>query len=330
MATVTRRNVSLKYCSGRNIITTMNAVRKIIVSIIALTLLLASRGNVRAQSADVKFFPETGHSVRGDFLKFYNNPPDPILVYGYPITEQFISRDGKTVQYFQRARFELTGSGTLALTPIGRALHQPAAPLDAKNPLACQSLNGVPVCYAFLDFYKAHGGAAQFGNPIAPAEQQGGLFVQYFEYARFEWRADNFQVRVAITDLGRIFFDTMNEDPAQRNPLTPQDATINPVLSIQARAFVSKSVTRASGSQTVSVLVQSQTLQPIANANGIAIVRFPNGATQQLTFAANQFGVAQFTFDFASLKPGDLVAIDITVNFQGLTTTTKTSFRVWY
>ena len=308
----------------------MFRTRKVFVSIIALSLLLAARGIVHAQSADVKFFPETGHTVRGEFLKFYNNTRDPNLVYGYPITEQFVSRDGKTVQYFQRARFELTASGALALTPIGRALHQPAASLDAKNPFACESFGGIPVCYAFLEFYKANGGAAQFGNPVAPAEQLGGAFMQYFEYARFEWRTDRSQNHVVITDLGRIYFDALNEDPSQRNPVAPQDATINPVLSLRARAFVANSVTRSSGAQTVSILVQSQTLQSIANANGVAIVRLPDGATQNFAFTTNQFGVAQISFEFANVRPGELVAIEITVNFQGLTTTTKTSFRVWY
>ena len=308
----------------------MKTARIFATLILVFVVFWASWGNVHAQSADVKYFAETGHNVRGEFLKFYNNARDPILLYGYPITEQFISRDGKTVQYFQRARFELTNSNTIALTPIGRALHQPTTPLDAKNPFACDLFAGIPVCYAFLDFYKANGGAAQFGNPLAPAEQQGDLFMQYFEYARFEWRVDRFQNHVAITDLGRIYFDAMNEDPAQRSPVTPQDATINPVLSIHPRAFVAKSVTRASGSQTVSVLVQSQTLQPIANASGIAIVRFPNGATQNITFATDSIGVAKFSFDFKDLKAGDLVLIEITVKYQNLPGKTVTSFRVWY
>lgn len=308
----------------------MTGMRRLVALTLACALLLTSWGIVRAQSADVQFFPETGHNVRGDFLKFYNNPRDPKLVYGYPITEQFVSRDGKTVQYFQRARFELTAAGTIALTPIGRALHQPATPLDATNPLACEQFARVPVCYAFLEFYKANGGAAQFGNPVAPAEQQGGLFVQYFEYARLEWRAEGFHNRVALTDLGRIYFDVVNEDPAHRRPAAPQDATINPVLSIHARAFAAKPVTRSNDTQTISIFVQSQTSQPIANANGIAVIRLPNGATQSLTFTTNQFGIAQFSFEFVSLKPGELVPVEITVNFQGLTAVTKTSFRVWY
>jgi hypothetical protein len=308
----------------------MNAMRRLVALTAALTLLLASRGMARAQSTDVKFFPETGHTVRGEFLEFYNNARDPNLVYGYPITEQFIARDGKTVQYFQRARFELSGAGIVTLTPIGRIPRSPGVPLEAKNPLACQPFAEIPVCYAFLDFYKTNGGAAQFGNPLAPAEQQAGSFVQYFEYARFEWQTNGFQSRVTISDLGRVYFDAMNEDTAYRNPVEPQDATINPVLSIRARAFVAKSVTLSNGTQTVSVLVQSQTLQPIANANGVAVIRLPDGTTQNYTFATNQIGVAQFSFEFANVKAGEIVSIEIAVNYQGLTAVTRTSFRVWY
>lgn len=308
----------------------MKAARLFATLSLVFVVFWASWGTVRAQSADVKFFAETGHNVRGDFLKFYNNVRDPNLIYGYPITEQFVSRDGKTVQYFQRARFELSASNAVALTPIGRVLHQLAAPLEAKNPFACESFADVPVCYAFLDFYKANGGAAQFGNPVAPAEENDGAFMQYFDYARFEWRVNNFQARVTISDLGTIYFHTMAEDRAQLNPIPPQDATINPVLSIRARAFVAKSITQSNGSQTVSIVVQSQTQQPIANANGAAIVRLPNGVTQNIAFATDQFGVAKFSFNFADLTPGELVSIEIAVNFHGLTTQTKTSFRIWY
>lgn len=308
----------------------MEFMRRLVVLTIALALLLSSWRIARAQLADVRFFPETGHNLRGEFLKFYNNARDPNLVYGYPITEQFISRDGKTVQYFQRARFELINSTTVALTPVGQIPRQPGNPLEAKNPSACQVLAGIPVCYAFLDFYKDKGGAAQFGNPLAPAEENAGVFMQYFDYARFEWRTNGFQARVTISDLGTIYFHTTGEDRAQLNPVSPQDAAINPALAIHARAFVGKSVTLSNDTQTISVFVQSQTLQPVANANGIATVRLPDGTTQTYTFSTNQFGVAQFSFAFANIKAGELVPIEIVINYQGLTTVTKTSFRVWY
>ncbi len=313
-----------------SIIKSMKAPRIIAFLLLALAALWTPRESARAQDTGVKFFAETGHNVQGEFLKFYNQAREPNLVYGYPITEQFVSRDGKTVQYFQRARFELTSANDIALTPLGRALYQPAAPLEAKNPFACEMFSGTPVCYAFLDFYKANGGATQFGVPVAPAEQQGDAFIQYFEYARFEWRAEQFQNRVALTDLGRIYFDALKEDAAQLSPLAPQDATINPVLSLRARAFVATPVTRPSGSQTVFILVQSQTLQAVANVSGVAVIRLPDGGAQTIVFATDQFGAAKFSFDFTNLEPGKLVSIEIAVNYQGLATATKTSFRIWH
>ncbi len=314
----------------------MKATRTFVIAILVLTTLLTSWGNVRAQSADVKYFIETGHTVRGEFLKYYNSASDPLLLFGYPITEQITSRDGKTVQYFYRARFELFtdayGISHVQLTPLGQALYKPGVPQNINNPAACQffASTGYSVCFQFLDFYRANGGHEQFGKPISPFEFHGNLLVQYFEYARFEWRTDGFKERVVPTDLGRIYFYQLGEDLSLDDPVSPPDATINPILSIKARAFVAQSITRANGDQTVFVIVQSQTNQTIVNANGKAVIRFPDGATQEINFTTNERGVAQFSFNFNDQKAGELVTIEISVNFNNLTTTTKTSFRIWY
>src|SRR5262245_38841468 len=168
----------------------MRAVGRLVVSCLALTILLASWGSAKAQSADVQYFPETGHNVKGDFLRFYNRVKDPRLVFGYPITEQFTSKDGKMAQYFQRARFELStdifGNPRVQLTSIGQVAYQPGGQLNINNSSGCQLFSsGYRVCFAFLDFYEANGGAGQFGNPISPFEYRENLIVQYFEKARF-------------------------------------------------------------------------------------------------------------------------------------------------
>jgi len=116
----------------------MNAIRRFVLPILIFTILLATQETAQAQSTDVKFFPETGHSVRAVFLQFYKTAKDPQLVYGYPITEQMISRDGKTVQYFQRVRFEITNTQTVQITPLGSLTYQPKSPMTINNPNACQ------------------------------------------------------------------------------------------------------------------------------------------------------------------------------------------------
>jgi hypothetical protein len=257
-------------------------------------------------------------------------------VYGYPITEQITSKDGKTVQYFQRARFELgkdlLGNPKIQLTALGQTTYKPDTQLKLDNSAGCQLfINGQRVCYAFLDFFKANGGVNQFGNPISPFEFHDKVIVQYFERARFEWRADRPESqRVVITDLGRVYFDQLAEDPAQLKPIRPQDASINPILSIKVRAFVEKSVTLTTGKQTVNVIVQSQTLQPVKDANGKIVVHWPDGTSVEYFFVTNSSGVGSASFDFSDQKQGELVPIDVIVLYQGLSGTTTTSFRIWF
>jgi hypothetical protein len=314
----------------------MKAVRRFVVACVGIAILLSSWVSVRAQPVDIQYFPETGHTIRGDFLQFYKSVQDPMLVFGYPITEQMPSKDGRTVQYFQRARFELRSDlpdgERVQLTPLGAKSYEPGGQLNIDNPSGCQLfISGYRVCFAFLDFYKASGGAKQFGNPISPFEFHDQLIVQYFELARFEWRADRPDgQRVVITDLGRTYFDQFGEDRARLKPVEPLDATINPVLSIKVRAFVLKPVMLSSGHQTVYVIVQSQTQQAISDATGRATIHWPDGRREEFFFTTNGSGVGNVSFNFSDQKQGELVTIDIAVTYQGLAGTTRTSFRIWF
>ena len=324
--------VNLRLC----IMSPMKTLWRFITPLLILTLVLMQWRAARAQSADVQFFPETGHSIKGDFLRFYKSVRDPSLNFGYPITEQITSKDGKTVQYFQRARLELRTdlpeSQRVQLTPLGQATYQPADQLDLSNTAGCEAFpTGYSVCFAFLDFYKANGGAAQFGNPISPFEFHANLIVQYFEKARFEWRADRPEgQRVVLTDLGRLYFDQLGENPIHLKPISPVDATINSILSVNVRAFVEKPVTRASGQQTVFVIVQSQTGQAVSNATGKTTIKWPDGQSEDLFFTTNSSGIGTVSFDFTDQKQGELVVIDVFVAYQGLAAKTRTSFRIWF
>lgn len=310
----------------------MKALQSTTSLFLAVIILLSSWGIARAQSAELRYFPETGHNLSGAFLQFYQAAKNPKLVYGYPITEQIVSRDGKTVQYFQRARFELTPSQRVQLTPLGTLIYQPKSPLPIQSATGCETYpTGHRVCFTFLDFYKANGGPGQFGNPISPFESSEGLIVQYFEGARFEWRADRpAENWVVISDLGRIYFDRQGEDPAHLKPVPPLDATINPVLSLRVRAFVLDAVTLKSGRQTVYVIVQSQTSQVVSGAAVNVICRLPDGIALEQQMITNASGIAEISFNFNDQKVGELVPIDIYVNYQNITGATRTSFRIWF
>ena len=57
-----------------------------------------------ATTEDQRYFPETGHVVSGAFLRFYNTRGG-LDIFGYPVSE-VIQENGRSVQYFQRSRFE--------------------------------------------------------------------------------------------------------------------------------------------------------------------------------------------------------------------------------
>ena len=295
-------------------------------------LLFTSRGAVQAQTPDVEYFAQTGHYVRGDFLRYFRSATNPTLVFGYPLTEQFTSKDGKSVQYFQRARFELDPLQGVKLTPLGQETYTPDKQLVVNNPFACRTFSetGYSVCFAFLEFFDNNGGVAHFGPPISPFEFRNNQIVQYFENARFEWRPGLAEgQRIGITDLGRIYFDQLGEDPAFLRPVS-QDAGPNLVLSLRVRAFPDNAVTASNDEQTIYVLVQDQNLQPVSGARGIAKIRLASGDTTQQTFEINNRGVGTFKFGFTNQPNGQLVYVDISVTYNNLAGKTITSFRIWY
>jgi len=305
-----------------------------IVVIAAICLLFSSWGSVYAQTSDVEYFAQTGHYVRGDFLRYYRSVSNPTLLFGYPLTEQFTSIDGKTVQYFQRARFEMAPElpQGVRLTPLGLETYSVERQLVINNPFACRTYTqtGHSVCFAFLEFFDQNGGVERFGYPISPFEFRNNQIVQYFENARFEWRPALAEgQRIGLTDLGRIYFDQLGEDPAFLKS-TPLDAGPNPVLSLRVRAFPAKAVTTSNDNQTVYVLIQDQNLQPVAGASGVATIRLASGHIMQEAFTINDRGVGTFSFGFTNQPNGQLINIDITVPYNNLEGKTTTSFRIWY
>ena len=51
------------------------------------------------------YFSQTGHALNGWFLKYWQDHGG-VNVFGFPISEEVVE-NGRTVQYFERARFEL-------------------------------------------------------------------------------------------------------------------------------------------------------------------------------------------------------------------------------
>jgi hypothetical protein len=73
-----------------------------------------------AATGDRAFYAETGHTLGGAFKQFWKNNGG-LAIFGYPISEE-LRENGMTVQYFERARFELAGQGRVQLGHVGTEL----------------------------------------------------------------------------------------------------------------------------------------------------------------------------------------------------------------
>jgi len=304
-----------------------------------LALLIASIPQaVKAQSSDSVYVSETGHWLWGDFLRTYNSVSDPLLYFGYPITDDFLDpQTNQRVQYFQRARFDLvdTAEGPMVqIAPLGKFLHEEGAPLAdiPREGPTCRNFNsGLTVCYAFLQFYDAYNGAAWFGEPISEVEVADGHYVQYFENIRMEWWPDNpGGQRVVISDLGRIYFDKQVRNPELLKPSQPASIAgklINPVVNV----FALKSLVGAGEPQTVFVIVQDQNLAPVANAQVGVTLYYPDGSKQFYRLAeTNEFGISQFSFQVDELEVRTVVNAVAEINVRGESALGKTWFRIWW
>lgn len=312
-------------------------LRRAFAFIAATCLLSASWGSVRAQAEDSKYFSETGHNVKGEFFKFYNSNPNATFLYGYPITEEFTSKDGNTVQYFQRVRFEfhrdLPEGQRIQLSTLGQFTYISTGPLNVANSFACRlyTETGFSVCFAFLEFFDEYGGVGQFGYPISGFEYHENKIVQYFQKARLEWQPWMAEgQRVVVSDLGRMYFEKLGEDPGLLAPVKPIDNSPQVTTSLQVRAFAWKAVTLATDTQLFFVIVQDQNLQPIAGSGCTAIVHWPDGRTESTNITTNTNGVGIVSLSFTNQPYGSLIYTDVTCASNGLNATTITSFRIWY
>ena len=213
----------------------------------------------------------------------------------------------------------------------GQTLPNPA------NSPACElyALNNQEfrVCYAFLDYFNANGGIAQFGYPISNFEVHEGWIVQYFQRARFEWHPEHpAGNRVTTSNLGSRYFYFVGEDPKLLRPTRELgDAIIKPpTIDIKARGFVASAVTATNSSQILYVVVQDQNLNPVENASVNFEVIYPNGRVipYQMELTAEN-GVTSQRFAISGQDPG-LVKIIITATYQTMQSQTKTSFQIWW
>jgi hypothetical protein len=178
---------------------------------------------------DVLPFRETYQAIAGPFRAYWE-AHGGLALNGYPLTGEMVEQleDGRLyqVQYFERVRLEFHPESAdpayrVQLGQFGRRIlatvpGAPTAPVtsmpDATSPEVTTYFpeTGHNVRFAFLAYWRAHGGLAQFGYPLTEEFQEqladGNTYtVQYFERARFEWHPENAdpQYQVLLGQFGR-------------------------------------------------------------------------------------------------------------------------------
>lgn len=199
----------------------LTAWRRILpLALLALALVIPA---APAAAQGSSCFPETGFCIGGRFAEFWNQNGG-LAVFGYPISNE-LSEKGRTVQYFERQRFELHPEhappydvllgllGEEVLAQQGIDWHNnPVAPGPVAGCLwfAETQHNVCDQQYrdGFLTYWTTHGlqfdgqpgtsyaeSLALFGLPISEPYtmmiEGQSLQVQWFERARFEWHPGN-------------------------------------------------------------------------------------------------------------------------------------------
>ncbi len=318
--------------------------RRVLYLLLVALLMFSFNYRVAAQEGDSETF-SNGLTVSGDFLRFYHSVDDPDRLFGQPYTVVFDDPDktGKQIQYFDRVRMELDPSKPegqrVSLANLGELANKDAGPVQpvsfASN--MCRSINGIPVCYAFMNLYDQYG-AGLLGQPISGAEYDSrGVLVQYFTRARMEWRVEMPDgQKVVLSTLGQWDFDNHISNPQLKNPTSAPSIVLPQQIQPKLFAFVARPLMANGSKQTVYALLYNQYNRAIPDATVSVVVSKEKDQDTQViaTLPAtktNDYGFAMIEFPVENLDPNQEIQVTVTAQIaNGPTSTASTWFRVWW
>jgi hypothetical protein len=222
------------------------ALLALLLSTIAIQT--ASPPRVASAASDCTTFPETGHTVCGRFLQYWNEHGG-LAQQGYPITDavgETSDLDGqlRTVQYFERSEFEYhpenAAPNDVLLSLLGNFRYKAKYPSGAPEQMASTdnaltfSETGKTIGGSFRAYWEQNGGLAQQGFPISDeftevSDLNGQSYtVQYFERAVFELHPENPATSsVLLSQLGTFLYQQKSSAGGWAAPPLP----VPPALS---------------------------------------------------------------------------------------------------
>jgi hypothetical protein len=291
-----------------------------------------------------RYFPETGHSVSGVFLTFFDTRGG-LEIFGYPITDQF-EENGRLVQYFQRVRMEWHPENAdpykVQLGLLGDLLGYRAPSMSASQiPPANHPQRryypetGHSLAYAFLAYYDSHGGLDIFGYPITDFLIENGRIVQYFQRGKMEWYPEYpSDRRVQLGFLGEIYAEKY-VDPERLKPsssnLGPGSSTGETTTAdISVSASLKYAITGQDGTQTLYVYVTDQWGKGVQGAMASFVAHYSDGDQFFEMPPTDSTGYTSYTFDVGDPLPGYAVVVDVGATFGERSASSQTSFLPWW
>lgn len=186
------------------------------------------------------YFEQTGHHLSDEFLDAWQ-ANGGLRTFGYPISER-LEEDGRVVQYFERARFELfpEHEGTqyvVQASLLGRWVtegrefddefrreSEPPEDADEDSSRRYFPETGHTLAYGFKEYWEQNGGLYVFGYPISTEfseynrDTEQDHTVQYFERARFEWHPEHRGTPYEVL-LGRMGAEFADENGVDTSPV---------------------------------------------------------------------------------------------------------------
>lgn len=313
---------------------------------------------VQAQAPETRYFAETGFNVSGEFLEFYDQNGG-LAIFGYPLTREY-PEDNPVIQCFQRVRLEKrldgAGSQTVTIALLGEELgyRQPPIP-EAEIPPENHpdklyfAETGHTVSFAFLKFFREHGGVDIFGYPISEwIIEANGRIVQYFQRGKMEWYPENPPgQRVQLGMLGVIYVE-QSVDPRYREPddariLLQSTPTPTPtpgfytepvtleIKGLTVSAMPMYAIIPVDGTQTLHVYVRNQEGYGVPGASVEIQIQYAKDRADRFTLPpTNQAGLTQLDFPVQDASPGYVVVVNLSVRYGELQATTTTAFLPWW
>ncbi len=310
---------------------------------VGIVLLAIAPLGLHAQTQAEQYFSETGHTVRGEFLAFFNTHGG-LRIFGFPITEEF-PLNGRTVQYFQRVRMDLysdkPAGQQVQLASLGEELGKATPAESASGPNTYFQRyfpeTGHTVVYAFLSFFDENGGEEMFGPPISGygPENGKGRIVQYFQRAKMEWYPELApEQRVQLADLGSIHFDYLavqgKVDPALKNPVAAPGTIGDVPLSLKVSATTKNTIASRRSDQTLYVYVTDQKYMPVKDAEVTFTLRDASGEQTFTMPPTDVNGFTSVTFGIGTFPLARAVFITVNARSSGITGSDRTSFFTWF